>query len=80
MLIVLNGLLQAAMQICWINSLYLDKAGRASSLMFLGIVLGYFSDYNTFDYQMSMMEVIGALIIVVSSCLMFVFKITKYSV
>lgn len=49
-LIILNGLLQSVMQLCWIRSLFLDKAGRATSLSFLGIVLGYFADYVTFNY------------------------------
>ena len=79
-LIILNGFLQCIMQLCWIRSLYLDKAGRAASLTFLGIVLGYFSDFFTFNYQMSTMETLGALLIVSCSCLVFAFKLTKYSV
>jgi drug/metabolite transporter (DMT)-like permease len=79
LLIILNGLLQCIMQICWINALYLDKAGRAASLTFLGIVLGYFSDYMTFDYHMSFMEGFGAALIVTCSCLVFAFKLTRYS-
>jgi drug/metabolite transporter (DMT)-like permease len=48
-------------------------------LTFLGIVLGYLSDYITFKYQMSGMELLGAAIIVGGSCTVFALKIIKYS-
>jgi len=59
--------------------MFLDKAGRAAQLTFLGIVLGYFSDYITFDYRMNGMELVGAFIIVAGSVLVFTLKILKYS-
>jgi drug/metabolite transporter (DMT)-like permease len=57
----------------------LDKAGRAASIMFIGIVAGYFYDYLIFDYGMSTHEYVGAGLIVSCSCLVFALKLLKYS-
>lgn len=78
-LIILNGLVQCLMQIAWIQSLFLDKAGRAASLTFIGIVLGYISDYITFDYHMNAMELLGATLIVGCSVIVFALKIFNFS-
>lgn len=43
-LLFLNGMIQAVVQMLWIKALQLDKAGRAASIMFLGIVAGYIYD------------------------------------
>ncbi len=59
--------------------MFLDKAGRAASLTFLGIVLGYISDYITFDYHMNLMELLGATLIVGCSVTVFALKIINYS-
>jgi drug/metabolite transporter (DMT)-like permease len=63
----------------WINSLHLDKAGRAASLIFLSIVMGYISDYLFFDYHMQWYEILGASMIVLSSCFVFFLKLVHYS-
>jgi len=44
LLLLINGLIQAIVQMLWIKALQLDKAGRAASIMFLGIVAGYIYD------------------------------------
>lgn len=78
-LIVLNGLIQALMQLCWIKALFVDKAGRVASLTFLGIVIGYIIDMIAFNYHMQVFEVLGATLIVACSVIVFVLKLTKYS-
>ena len=77
--LALNGVLQTLTQMLWIKALQLDKAGRAASIMFLGIVIGYLTDYFVFNYDMQIHEYIGAGLIVTCSGLVFALKIIKYS-
>ena len=67
------------MQLLWIKALFLDKAGRAASLTFLGIIIGYFSDYVAFNYTMQPSEIIGSLLILSCSVSVFALKIYNYS-
>ena len=67
------------MQLFWIKALFLDKAGRAASLTFLGIVMGYIADYITYGYEMQLFEIVGASLIVSCSVIVFALKIVRYS-
>lgn len=51
-----------------------DKASRAAGLTFTAIVMGYTMDVAIFDYQMSFWEIIGAVIIVGGSAMIFALK------
>ncbi|TNV77650.1 hypothetical protein FGO68_gene15314 [Halteria grandinella] len=77
--LILNGLLQAIMQLLWIKSLHLDKAGRSASLIFLSIVMGYIADYLFFGYHMQWFEIVGAGMIVATSVVVFGMKLYGYS-
>jgi drug/metabolite transporter (DMT)-like permease len=74
-----NGLLITLSMYLYIKAFQLDKAGRASSLWFLSIVVGYAFDILIFNYEMQSFEVIGSLVIVSSSTIVFLFKIYNYS-
>jgi drug/metabolite transporter (DMT)-like permease len=78
-LLALNGTIMALMQLLWIKALFLDKAGRAASLTFLSIVMGYVADRLFFGYQMQWHEYTGAAIIVVCSAIVIGLKLVNYS-
>ena len=78
-LLIWNGLLVAVGCLLYVKAFALDKAGRASSLWFLAIVVGYIFDILIFNYEMQVFEVMGSLIIIASSALVFIFKLYKYS-
>jgi Ca2+/Na+ antiporter len=56
-----------------------DKAGRVHSLKFILMVFGYFNDIFIYDYDISVWELIGAIVIVACSCAMFMMKFYNYS-
>lgn len=70
-----NGVVITVATQCYIKAFQLDKAGRASSLWFLAIVVGYAMDIAFFSYQLEWHEVIGSMIIVGCSLMVFVLKL-----
>lgn len=52
----------------------LNKAGRAAGLSFISIVMGYAIDVALFEYHMSLLEVLGAMVIIGCSVLAIVLK------
>jgi uncharacterized membrane protein len=75
----INGLMVTVAMNLYIKAFQLDKAGRASSLWFLAIVIEYTFDIIIFNYHMQLFEILGSLIIVTCSMMVFIFKIYKYS-
>ncbi len=61
-------------QIWFIIAMQVDKASRAAGLTFTAIVMGYTMDVAIFDYHMSLWEIIGAVIIVGGSAMIFALK------
>ncbi len=55
-------------------AMQLDKASRAAGLTFTSIVMGYTIDVFLFDYHMCLMEIIGAVIIIGGSAMIFALK------
>ncbi len=78
-LLIGNGVLVTIAIQLYIKAFQLDKAGRASSLWFLAIVVGYAFDITVYKYQMQTIEILGSLVIVGASTMMFVLKFKKYS-
>ena len=56
-------------------SLTMDKAGRLHSMFFLLVFLGYLADVVLFHYKINALELIGAIIIITGSILIFVMKV-----
>jgi uncharacterized membrane protein len=77
--LILTGIFSSAQMLFFIRASQLEKAGRGAGLNFLSIILGYLSDLLFFGYSMSISEIIGALVIVGCSIMIFVLKIYKYS-
>ena len=69
-----NGAVMFLCQIWFIIAMQVDKASRAAGLTFTAIVMGYTMDVAIFDYHMSLWEIIGAVIIVGGSAMIFALK------
>ena len=52
----------------------LNKAGRAAGLSFISIVMGYAIDVAIFEYHMSVLEILGAMVIIGCSVLALVLR------
>jgi drug/metabolite transporter (DMT)-like permease len=79
LLLIGNGVLVTIAIQFYVKAFQLDKAGRSSSLWFLAIVVGYAFDIIVYKYQMQTIEIVGSLVIVGASMMMFVLKFKKYS-
>ena len=79
LLLIGNGVLVTIAIQLYIKAFQLDKAGRSSSLWFLAIVVGYAFDIIVYKYQMQTIEIVGSLVIIGASMMMFVLKFKKYS-
>jgi drug/metabolite transporter (DMT)-like permease len=72
-----NGVVMFVCQLLFIFSMRLNKAGRAAGLSFISIVMGYAIDTLLFGYSMSVIEILGALLVIGCSVLALVLKYKK---
>ena len=77
--LLIAGVFSSAQMLFFIRASQLEKAGRGAGFNFLSIILGYMSDVLFFGYSMSIYEILGALVIVACSVMIFILKIYKYS-
>jgi len=78
-MLIFNGILVTIAIQLYVKAFQLDKAGRTATLWFFAIVVGYAFDIVVYKYQMQTVEILGSLIIIAASAMMFVFKFKRYS-
>ncbi len=73
-LLIAMGMVGASSQCLYIEALKLESATRVSCLFILSIAVGFSTDFLFLGYPLQMMQVLGTLMIILSSVLIFVLK------
>ena len=74
-LLLINGIVNSFAQLSFVRAFQLAKAARVSSLQFSSIVFGYAGDMLFFSYSLKFWEVLGSVVVVGSSMLMFILNV-----